>query len=431
MRARYWAGPLILAAAALIQPLGNYVPLFAIWFADTHWNWTIAAGSAGPSVLNGTTLEVSRVPRAGWFQPAYQCAEFVARAMHAGGVPVPLPPRASHRWPIMVNVDRLLYYLDTHGWICPIPTAELKPGDIVAIRYPLLGQAASPTVWSHLVLVVHAHPLLIDAHNAAFRQEALSSLLHGSRAHQAWAVNPYPIPPVPHRFRTGGEVQIAWRDLWTSSRLHLYWGQLFRVAAQHGSVVSLQDVPGTVPAQALAATAATPVRNGHVIIGATPARQSLIATKKGPVPGWTGRVQSPTSSGLDSHWQLVKPFSVRLTRALAIEPIPGEATLPKDYAGKGSVTVVDAVVRWRGQQWAQIEWRGARQGLGFVPWTSLRAADLPVVTLHRKLMVWSTTHASVTINPPATTAYRGCQIAYAGSWTVSKSCSGLPGRLKL
>ncbi len=419
MRAYAVLLPVALAMAAWVGARPAYSPGLAVAFADRHWNWAIASGAPAPVSTMATTRIQARVPGPGWFQPLYECAEFVGRSLHAGGIPVPEVPSSNRRWPVLVNVDRLSYYLISRGWARFSPLGRLRAGDVVLFRYPHAGRPASPTVWSHMALVVAEHPLLLDAHNAAHRHISLAHLREG-----AWAVRGLRIRLLPDgrrfpdAFRPDSEAAVAWRDLWTTAGVHLYWGQIFRVNGSVGGQVSLAGVRGTVPTTALSPVAATPIRPWHgtvaVILGVTPTGQTLLSTVRSPIPGWTGRVSFTQTPGTPAAWHLVTARTIRVRVSEPLEPVPGHASLPKAWVPKGSNTVVDAWVSWRGRRWAQLEWRGAESGLGYVPWSTLQLTAIPVSTLAHPLHLRGRDGASVTVRPPSALASRHGHYAYAG-----------------
>ncbi|NMP22847.1 hypothetical protein [Sulfobacillus harzensis] len=352
-------------------------PGFAIDFADTHWNWAQASGQPALVVSQQNTTRIAaRVPSQGWFQPAYQCAEFVGRSLAAAGIPVPLVPESNPRWPVLVNVDRLSYYLLSRGYAHWIPLSRLRPGDPVLFRYPNPGHAPSPTVWSHMAIVVHSHPVLLDAHNAAHYHIRLRTLRGNAFHVRALAIRPKAKAVFDPPFRHGEEVEIAWRDLWTTRGAHLYWGQIFRVAATGPHGVRLSGVPGSVPGLALAPTAATPSLVVHhhlaVVLGMGPGGRTLIGGRFSPIPGWTRTPRIESQPGIPEKWHRVAPTTVAISKSGPLEPIPGWAAIPKAWAPSSALTVVDAEVTVNHRHWAQVEWRGARQGLGYLPWRWLK-----------------------------------------------------------
>lgn len=290
MRPDRYLIPLALATVAFIGH-GAYTPGFAIAFAERHWNWNTASGAPAPCQRGSTVLNRTRAPGEGWFQPHYQCAEFVGRSLHAGGIPVPEVPESNPRWPVLVNVDRLSYFLLTRHDAHWIPLSQLRPGDMVLFRYKNPGHAASPAVWSHTGLVVGTHPVILDAHNAAHRHIPLSRLARGTYAVGALAIA-QDTPPLPTQQAKPAEVQIAWRDLWTHRGVHLYWGQVFRVTSWQADRVHLDGVPGSVPQEAVAPLPMTPSITVHgvslVVLGLTSNGHTLVATRRSPTPPWTG-----------------------------------------------------------------------------------------------------------------------------------------------
>lgn len=416
MRAHLWFAPIAVACLAFIGRL-PYSPGLAIAFADQHWNWAEASGAPAPVASSTTIREASRVPAPGWFQPAYECAEFVGRALHAGGVPVPEVPSSNSRWPVLVNVDRLSYFLLSRGWAHWTPISRVKPGDAVIFRYQEPGRGSPPTVWSHMALVVGIHPVILDAHNAAHRHIRLTRLAQGAYAMRALSMNRRPQTPSP--MPPANEVQVAWRDVWTSAGTHLYWGQVYRLAGHTDRGVRLAGVPGTLPDTAVAPVATTPtVRFGHaaaVVLGLTPRRQAIIATARAPVPAWTGRGTMQIAAVPPRSWYIIPARTVEVPAAEPLEPIPGRASLPKAWMPAHSVTVVDGLVRVQGQLWAQVEWRGAELGLGFVPWHSLKATRTRLIHLRHPMTLMGRDGSRVTLRPPASVAEEHGRFWYAGA----------------
>jgi hypothetical protein len=148
----------------------------AIQYADSHWNWPYYTRST-PAVPSGV------------FQPDFQCAEFVARALSAAGLIPGLNPNspqtgpqsfASYRAPngktyYLWNVGRshipgLYQYLIESGLGVDIgnnPTLA-SPGDVV---FYYGGGTLAPDDRTHTALMVQtgaeARDALVDAHNAA------------------------------------------------------------------------------------------------------------------------------------------------------------------------------------------------------------------------------------------------------------------------
>ncbi len=427
MRLYAWALPLAAAAIAFLGSSPRYTPAAAIGYADSHWRWAEGTGRPGPVVDAQRVLVRRQVPGPGWFQPNFECAEFVGRSLHAGGVPVPVVPQSNPAWPNLVNVDRLAYWLLTRGWAVPTTPGRLQPGDIVMFRYPRSGQSASPNVWQHMALVVHRHPLLLDAHNRARYHIPLSSLAQPAyqvralhilrhRAIRTSAIGK-PFPP-------GAPVQVAWRDLWTSSRTHLYWGQFYRVHSATPRSLSLSGVSGVLPPQAVVRVAPTPEvparGQNRIVLGTTRRGRALISTPDSPIPGWTGHYHRSQSRRAAPGWITVKPRAVETVRSLAIQPLPEMCPLPADWAPRGAVMVMDAEAQGL---WAQVLWAGSPTGFGFIPLTDLRPAPgLTVKTTRQRVAILLATGQRTTLEPGHLWIPVGCQTYYSGVLRPLASC---------
>ncbi len=408
---------LALASVAFLGQ-SSYSPGLAIGYAESHWNWAVATGRAAPIASDhGVRLVAARVPGPGWFQPDFQCAEFVGRSLAAGGIPVPLVPQSNPRWPVLVNVDRLSYYLLSRGYARWTSLQEIQPGDVVLFRYQNPGHPPSPTVWSHMALVVHVHPVLLDAHNAAHYHILLATLSRGAFQIQALHVRSQPKPPAEARFRSGSTVQISWRDLWTSRRAHLYWGQVFLVQYQARSGVKLAGVPGYVPPGALQPVSSTPKMGSGLILGMGPSGQTLLGGRFSPIPPWTGSPHVQTVPQKPPGWlPLSSPEVVQVRQAGPLEELPGRARLAKAWMPFGALTVVNAEVTVGKTRWAQLEWGGARQGLGYTPWSSLRVRpSLKPEILTEPINLRAPNGTRVTVQPPAAVVSEEGRFWYRGA----------------
>lgn len=391
MRLHVWALPLAVAALAFLGAPPRYTPAAAIGYADSHWQWALANGRPGPVLDARRAMVRSRVPGPGWFQPDFECAEFVGRALHAGGLPVPVVPQSNPAWPNLVNVDRLAYWLLTRGWAVPTTPAHLRPGDVVLFRYARPDRPASPNVWQHMALVVARRPLLLDAHNEARYHVPWSSL--AASAYQVQAL--HVLPKRPSRpgvdgapLPSGSQVQVAWRDLWTTSRAHLYWGQSYRVLSANRASATLKGVPGSVPLAALVAVSPTPEIHVHgqsrAVLGVTPGGSAIVSSPNSTIPAWTGHGHLSRAASAPPGWTMVQPQAVQTARALPIEPLPARAPLPAAWAPRGSIMVMDPRV---GGWWAQVVWPGSPTGMGFVPLSQVRTRDLRVQRTRRPLAI--------------------------------------------
>lgn len=406
---------LAFASVALMGRTG-YSPGLAIGYADSHWTWAVATGRPAPIASSHGIRLAARVPGPGWFQPDFQCAEFVGRSLASGGIPVPLVPESNPRWPVLVNVDRLSYYLLSRGLARWTSLSQLRPGDVILFRYQNPGHPPSPTVWSHMALVVHTHPVLLDAHNSAHYHIPLAILSRGTYQIQALHVLARPQPPKMPHFRPGSPVQIGWRDLWTTRGAHLYWGQVFPVQHQTHFGVNVAGVPGYLPPVALRPVSPTPKVGQKIVLGMSAQGQSLLSGRFSPIPPWTGSPRVQISPPKPPGWEPLPLEVVQVRHAGPLEPLPGQAALPKAWMPAGAYTVVNAEVMVGHTHWAQVEWGGARQGLGYVPWTSLKTRPrLSLQVLTKPLHLRAPNGARATVQPPAAVAQDGGRVWYRGA----------------
>lgn len=426
MRLHVWALPLAVAAIAFLGTHSHYTPAAAIGYADSHWQWALANGCPGPVLNAGQQLVRRRAPGSGWFQPGFECAEFVGRALRAGGVPLPVVPQSNPAWPNLVNVDRLAYWLLTRGWAVPTIPTRLRPGDVVLFRYARPGQSASPNVWQHMALVVARSPLLLDAHNKSRYHVPLSSLAATAYQVQALHILPRRLArpmslgaPLP----SGSQVQVAWRDLWTTARVHLYWGQSYRVHWATRWSAALKGVPGSVPPAAVVEVPATPAVHLRgqtwVVLGVAPSGSAWFSTPQSPIPGWTGRGHLSRTVSSPPGWAVVKPQAVQIVRALPIEPLPERAPLPAAWAPRDSITVMDAEVWGR---WVQVLWPGSPTGMGFVPLSQVRPMDLHVQRARRPIAIILGSGQRASIGPGQLWIRNRCQTYYSGVPVRLASC---------
>ena len=427
MRLHVWFLPLAAAAIAFLGSAPRYTPAAAIGYADNHWRWAVGTGCPGLVINGPQQLRRREVPGPGWFQPDFECAEFVGRALHAGGIPVPVVPESDPAWPNLVNVDRLAYWLLSRGWAIPTTVRRLQPGDVAIFRYARAGQPASPNVWQHMALVVGQRPLLLDAHNRARYHASWPSLSRTAYQVQALHIlrlrklrpspGAKPLPPE-------SQVQIAWRDVWTSAQVHLYWGQSYRVRAATTATVVLDGVRGTLPRQAVVRVPRTPQVSVQgqfrVVLGISPGGQPIVSTPDSPIPAWTGHSSLVQSSLPAPGWALIKPQAVQTVRAAAIEPLPRACALPADFAPRGAVMVMDAQVKRR---WAQVLWPGSPTGLGFVPLTQLHAAPgLTVGRTRQRVFILLGSGRTASLSGNHIWIRVGCHVYYGGVLRPWKSC---------
>jgi|GEM_PF-4886620 len=129
-------------------------------------------------------------PGLGFFQPDFQCAEYVMRSLRAAGYAIATPPPSAAGWADLVNVDRAYAYLLARGIGRPVPLSRLRRGDVVLFRYLRLG----PNHWGHVAQVVGTGPLRLSAHDRD-RWNAPLSTYPPYEAIQGVATGPRPTPP--------------------------------------------------------------------------------------------------------------------------------------------------------------------------------------------------------------------------------------------
>lgn len=414
----------------------------AIRYATGHWRWTLASGKIGPAYLGSKSILARQVPGPGWFQPGFQCAEFVGRSLAAGGIPIPLVGSSSARWPILVNVDRQSYFLQTKGYATLIPKSRVAVGDIALFRYRNLGHRESPTYWSHLGLVVHVHPLLLDTHNSAHQNFPWHLLDGGTIDHGFFAVTrarhrqPYRWEP-----RRGTTVAVHYRNFPAIGKgPKLYRNQVYRVAAAtRWGQFRLEGVPGRywgvgfvplspsapvlktgVPVQKIAWPRRRPLPYRStpgplVILGVTPHGRYLLSGHGLPIPVWTGsgalletRRPQPATA-----WVSVPAEPVTLTTTTRIHLAPTTVSPTMAEAPASTTTVLDGKYTTHGLVWGQVEWWGAHFGIGFVLMSHLHRASY---ALRSAPLTVQTPYGPVHLNPGTTLAENKGRYAYAGAW---------------
>lgn len=412
-------GWLVLVVVALLSFLGgrSYHPRVAISYANRHWRDARAGHRLGRVYRGNRNVLARQVPSSGWFQPDYQCAEFVGRSLHAGGIPIPEVAPSNPRWPTLVNVDRQSVFLLSHGWAQSNPKTALKPGDVVLFGYIRPGHAKSPTLWSHMALVVHVHPTLLDAHNAAQYRISLHKLEKGSFKRRDLSILESPrLPRVPESFHAGSVVAIRWRDVHTSRGEHLYAGEVFPIGSHSRYRVTLEGVPGTVSPSALAAVGPLPLTASHrVIVGLTPSGRALLSDAR-EVPEWTGHPHITTARLRTPYHLLKSPTPVKAIRHTTLRMLPSRRSPALAYVPQGSATVADATITWRHHQWVEVEWWGPRLGIGYILASRLVVLDTPHLTLPKSLGPLITKGGRSLMLPRGMTlALSNQQIFYAGA----------------
>lgn len=434
---------LVVALAGLgVWGTGAYKPQNALRYASRHWRWTRPSGKTGPAFRGGKSIRAKKVPGPGWFQPGFQCAEFVGRSLAKGGIPIPLVSATSSKWPILVNVDRQSYFLQTRGYATFIPRSRVKIGDVALFRYRNPGHPESPTYWSHLGLLVHVHPLLVDTHNSAHKNFPWHQLNAATIDHGFLAISKARHRLL-YRWRPGAGTTVAvhYRNFPALGKgPKLYRNQVYRVAtASQWGQFRLQGVSGlywgvgfvpvspSIPilSQAIAVQKiAWP--SGHrlryhrtkgplAIVGITPHSRYLLSGQDLPIPVWTGsgallETRHPIHSTV---WSTVPPKAVTVISTTRIHLAPTTISPTLAEALPGDTTVLDGTTTVHGVRWAQIEWWGAHFGLGFVLMSHLHAASY---ALRSAPFAVHTAYGTVHLNPGTTLAVHKGRYAYAGAW---------------
>ena len=359
---------ILVVVLALLGVWGSraYKPQNALSYATHHWRWTRPSGKVGSAFRGGKSIRATKVPGPGWFQPEFQCAEFVGRSLARGGIPIPLVSSASSKWPILVNVDRQSYFLQTQGYATFIARSQVKIGDVALFRYRNPGHPESPTYWSHMGLVVHVRPLLLDAHNSAHKNVPWRQLNSGTIDHGFLAIS-----RARHRLhyrwrpRTGTTVAVHYRNFPAIGRgPKLYRNQVYRIAsASRWGQFRLQGISGrywgvgfvpvnpsipilgkTIPVQKISWPSGHRLRYGRtrsplLIIGITPHGHYLLSGQGLPVPAWTGsgallETLHPIHSTI---WHAVPPQSVTVisTTRIHLAPTTISPTLAEALPGDG------------------------------------------------------------------------------------------------
>lgn len=419
-----------------------YTPQKALRYASHHWRWTRPSGRVGPAFRGAKSIRAKKVPGPGWFQPGFQCAEFVGRSLARGGIPIPLVNSTSAKWPILVNVDRQSYFLQTMGYATFIAQSRVKIGDVALFRYRNPGHPESPTYWSHMGLVVHVRPLLLDTHNSAHKNFPWQQLNSGTIDHGFLAISKAR-HRLPYRWRprTGTTVAIHYRNFPAiGSGPKLYRNQVYRVAASsRWGQFRLQGVSGhywgvgfvpirpSIPIlgkMILVQKISWP--SGHHLpyrrtkgplttVGITPHSRYLLSGQDLPIPVWTGsgallETRHPIHS---TTWRALPPKAVTLIRTTRIHLAPTTISPTLAEALPGDTTVLDGTFMAHGVKWAQVEWWGAHFGLGFVLMSHLRAESY---TLRSAPFSVHTAYGIVHLNRGTTLAVYKGRYAYAGAW---------------
>jgi hypothetical protein len=332
-------------------------------YARAALRLTLANGGVG---LYGRAWGVWRrarmTPGLGFYQPDFQCAEYVMRSLRAAGYAIATPPETSAAWPDLVNVDRAVSYLMARGIARPAAISALRVGDAVAFRYLRDG----PNRWGHIAIVIATAPLRLAAHDRDRWNATLKSFapyrfllgLHTVRdprppdsvvplAGTAWAEVALRDPPL-RRAPAG-----AWGR-------RLYLGLLVKVdgiARAPGSYTGWLrvrsggltgwlngDAATRLPAAPITVGPATPLwQDGRPLhlTAAAPVRGAwghrLYVDAQGcPVPAWTGRPCAAPYTPL--RHPAYPRYTVTASRAvsLTLSPVPGSLAVAELRPGQSA-----------------------------------------------------------------------------------------------
>lgn len=343
-----------LLSAALPHPRLPIVPT-ELLYARVAVKLTLANGGDGRyGRVWGIWRRARLTPGLGFFQPDFQCAEYVMRCLKAGGLPVATPPPSSPAWPNLVNVDRILMLLDSRGLAEPLPVGRLRTGDALFFRFLQQG----PDRFSHTALVIGTKPMSTSAHDRN-RWAAPLSAYPPYQELLGLHVEPVPTPPDGlSPLGTARWAEVALRDPPVRSapgngsmRTRLYLGHLVyltgidRASGSRTGWLHVFSGPltGFMNGDFLTRVEA-PVRElyaGDTLYGhGTPTRTPVPVAVRGawgrrlyvdafgcPVPIWTGNRCLPAFGVLarDTYpvWQVTASRPVLLTRS----PVPGSVSI--------------------------------------------------------------------------------------------------------
>lgn len=350
-----------LLSIALPHPRLPIVPT-ELLYARVAVKLTLANGGDGQyGRVWGIWKRAHLTPGLGFYQPDFQCAEYVMRCFKAGGLPVATPPPSSPDWPNLVNVDRILMLLDSRGLAEPAPVSRLRTGDAVFFRFLQQG----PDRFSHTALVTGMHPIVTAAHDRNRWGAPLSAY---PPYVQLLGLHVQPVPKPPDGLTPLGTTrwaEVALRDPPLRNgpgnahmRTRLYLGHLLylsgveRASGSRTGWLHVFSGPltGFMNGDFLTRVAA-PVRVlgvGDTLYGhGSPKRTPVPVAVRGawgrrlyvdafgcPVPNWTGDT-CPTAFGVlarDTYpvWQVTAVHPVLLTRS----PVPGSVSITRLSSGE-------------------------------------------------------------------------------------------------
>ena len=358
-----------LVASVLPHPRLPIVPL-ELAYARFAVKLTLANGGDGRyGRVWGIWQRARLTPGLGFYQPDFQCAEYVMRCLRAGGLPVATPPPSSPAWPNLVNVDRILMLLDSRGLAEPHPTSRLSTGDILFFRF--LRQ--SPDRFSHTALVTGVKPTVTAAHDKNRWAAPLSAY---PPYQELLGLHVLPVPKPPDGLRPLGSVrwaEVALRDpplrtapSLSAMRTRLYLGHLVYINGIERSPGSrtgwlrvfsgplrgwmngdfLTRIHGPVrelyAGDTLYGHGAPKLTPVPVAIRGAWGRKLYVDALGCPIPSWTGDVCSAAFGVLarDTYpvWRVTARHAVLLTRSplpesLPVVPMPAGSTAAAEPLG--------------------------------------------------------------------------------------------------
>jgi hypothetical protein len=330
-------------------------------YARVSVRLTLASGGFGRyGRVWGVWHRAQLTPGFGYYQPDFQCAEYVMRCLRAAGYNIATPPPTSPNWVDLVNVDRAVSYLMARGIARPAPLSQLVAGDVVLFHYLRNG----PDNWSHVALVEAVHPLKLSAHDRD-RWAAPLSTYPPYQAIRGLHTVSNPTPP--HGLAPLGSVawgEVALRDPVLRATpagapgRSLYLGQLVHLSgaqrgpgsltgwlhAQSGSLTGWLNgdaVTRLTSAPPLTAPGQEVLGDGRPRVVALPlpvrgawGRNLYVDAQGCPVPAWTG---TPCSApyvvqGTDAY----PAYTVTTAKpvVLTLSPVAGSVTVSRLMPGQ-------------------------------------------------------------------------------------------------
>lgn len=330
-------------------------------YARVALRLTLASGGIGRyGLVWGIWHRAQLTPGLGYYQPDFQCAEYVMRSLRAAGYNIATPPPTAAAWVNLVNVDRAVQYLMARGIARPAPLARLVVGDAVLFHYLRNG----PDNWSHIALVQGVRPLRLSAHDRN-RWAAPLPTLPPAEAVLGLHTVAKPTPPSglePLNGATWGE--IALRDpplrVRPSGRAgrRLYLGQIVHlsaVARAAGSITGWLQVesgplggwingdavtrlaappPLTAPGLPLLGVGRPRVAPGPLPIRGAWGRRLYVDADGCPMPPWTsGRCSAPYVPLAAPRYPAYR-VSAPKPVPLSLRPVPGGLVVSRLLPGQ-------------------------------------------------------------------------------------------------